>query len=197
MASLNMIEINLLPQELKTKAKKFGIDSKSILYFILLAFGIIIFVHIYLFAVTVAKNCQLRLLNNKWEKLEPQRKILGNFKNKYEVLSADAETIQQLITQRINCSEKLNKLSINLPSGVWFNELAISSRDFTLKGSVVSLQKEEMVLINKFMNNLKNDAGFLKDFNNLELSSIKRVTVSSYDIVDFILAGNLKTNDKF
>lgn len=186
-----MITINLLPQELRNQDRKVGMDPKFLLYFIPLAFALIICVHIYLAAFIIIKNYQFHLLNNKWKSLEPKRKILENFKNKYELLSADVQAIQQLIAQRINCSEKLNKLSINLPSGVWFNEISISSKDFILKGSVVSLKKEEMVLINKFMNNLKNDASFSKDFSNLELSSIQRRTVSNYDIVDFILVGSL------
>ena len=187
-----MIEINLLTQQSRTKSKKVGVDPKSLLYFVPLAFALIICVHIYLAVLIITKNYQLHALNNKWRSMEPKRKILENLKNKYDVLSTDAEMMQQLVAQKINWSEKLNKLSINLPSGIWFNEVSISSKDLILKGSAISLQKEEMVLINKFMNNLKDDAIFLKDFNNLELGSIQRRTVSGYDIIDFILVGNLK-----
>jgi Tfp pilus assembly protein PilN len=187
-----MIEINLLPGELKFRAKKISLELNYFLYLIPVVFGIVICVHIYLAALNITKSYQFSALNNKWKKIELQRKELEDFKNEHDLLSADAEIIQQLIAQRINWSEKLNKLSLNLPSGIWFNEMVLTRKDFTLKGSVISLQKEEFSLINKFINNLKNDAAFFKDFNNLELSSAQKRVVGGYDISDFILIGTLR-----
>jgi len=192
-----MIEINLLPEELKakSKAKKFGvgIEIKYFLYLIPFVVGLLICVHIYLAILNITKNNQLRTLNNKWQELQPQRKILEDFNKEYAILSEDAAAIQQLTKQRINWAEKLNKLSVNLPSGIWFNEISIFSRDFTLQGSVVSLQKEELSLINKLIDSLKNDTTFFKDLNNLELSSVQKKIIGGYDIADFILQGTLKS----
>ena len=192
-----MIEINLLPEELKakSKAKKFGvgIEIKYFLYLIPFVVGLLICVHIYLAILNITKNNQLRTLNNKWQELQPQRKILEDFNKEYAILSEDAAAIQQLTKQRINWAEKLNKLSVNLPSGIWFNEISISSRDFTLQGSVVSLQKEELSLINKLIDSLKNDTTFFKDLNNLELSSVQKKIIGGYYIADFILQGTLKS----
>jgi Tfp pilus assembly protein PilN len=189
-----MIEINLLPEELKTKAKKIAKSTQlsQLLYFIPLAFGILIIIHIYLFGVFITKSLQFGALNNKWEMLQPQRKILEDFKKGYEAPSSDASIIKQLIGQRIFWSAKLNKLSLNLPKGTWFKELSIDHKNFILKGSVVSLQKEEMNLINKFMDNLKKDRDFFKDFSNLELTSVQRKVIGGYDVADFILVGTLK-----
>lgn len=191
-----MIEINLLPEELKlkAKAKKIGlaIEPKRLLYFIPLIFGLLIIIHICLAGILAAKNSRLNVLNNKWQQFLPQRKSLEDFRKEYAFLSADAQVIQQLQKLRINWSDKLNKMSLYLPSGIWFNEISVSPKDFSLKASVVSLEKEEMGMINEFVRNLKNDAGFFKDFNNLELSSIQRKVIGGYDIIDFILAGTLK-----
>lgn len=192
MASFEMIEINLLPQELKIKSKKVGLEPSYFLYLVPLLFGILICVHVYLAILGIAKNCQFHALNNRWQKVAPQRKTLEDFKKEHELLSSDANIIQQLTAQRINWSEKLNKLSLNLPSGIWFDEIIVTSLDFTLRGSVVSLQKEEFGLINKFINNLKNDEGFFKFFNNLELSSVQRRVIGGYDVVGFVLVGTLK-----
>lgn len=188
-----MIEINVLPEELKIKAKKIGIEPRQILYFIPLVFLILVIIHIYLAGTLIIRNFRLNALNNKWHNLEPQRKTWEDFQREYVVLSDDAKVIQQLISQRINWSEKLNKLSLQLPYGVWFNEISLTSSDLILRGSVISLQKEEMNLINKFMDNLKNDTGFFKDFNTIELSSIQRKVIGGYDVIDFNLAGKLKS----
>lgn len=188
-----MIEINLLPGELKVKSKKLPhIETKYLFYLIPLVLGILIFIHIYLFVIGIAKNCQFAALNNKWQQLAPQKKALEEAEKGYELLSADAKMMQQLTSQRIIWSEKLNKLSLNLPSGVWLNEVKFTPKEFILTGSVVSLEKEEITLINKFMANLKNDTGFFKDFANLELNSVQKKTVGAYEIADFVLTGTLK-----
>jgi len=188
-----MIEINLLPEELQVKSKKgSALKPDYAIYFIGLIFGLFICAHIYLGIVSVFKSYRLNSLNKRWQSLEPQRKIWESLKKEQELLSADAKYIQQLAKSRIIWSEKLNKISLDLPSGVWLWDLSINQKDFVLKGSAVSLQKQEMGLINKFMDNLKSDSTFFKDFSGLELSSVQRRTIADYDVVDFVLLGKLK-----
>ncbi len=190
-----MIEINLLPEESKVKSRKFGkvsIESKYFLYLIPLAFAALILAHISLAAVGIVKNLQFIQLNSKWEKLKPQRELLNNLKNKYEASSSNTKLIQELASRRINWTEKLNRLSQDLASGIWFNEIQASRKDFTLKASAVSLQKEEMKSINNFIDNLKGDTRFLRDFSNLELGAVQKRQIGGYDTVDFILTAQLK-----
>ena len=190
-----MIEINLLPEELKVKTKRLGkvsIESKYFLYLIPLVFAVLILAHICLAAVGIVKTFQFSQLNNKWKKLQPQRELLNNLKKEYDVLASNAKLIEELNSRKLNWSEKLNRLSLDLPSGIWFNEILVSRKDFVLKASVISLQGEEMSLINKFINSLKNDTRFLKDFNNLELGLVQKKSVGGYDVVDFILTAKLK-----
>ncbi|MCX5701948.1 MAG: PilN domain-containing protein [Candidatus Omnitrophica bacterium] len=192
-----MIEINLLPKELKTKGKKIYTDPRYLLRLAPLVpvalVAIFIFINLYLATVNIAKNLQLSYFNNKWKRLGAQRKTLEDFRKKYDVLfSADSKIIQKLVAQKISWPEKLNKLSLSLPSGIWFNELSFKEKSFVLKGSAVSLQKEEMNLINKFIDNLKKDKVFFKDFITLELSSVQRKVIAGYDILDFILNGTTK-----
>jgi len=187
-----MIEINFLPHESKSKIKIEADKAVYIRYAILIGGGLLISAHLCLAITDVFKYYRFRVLDNKWIRLAPQRKAAEDFKKEYEVSSADAQQIQQLVSKRIIFSEKLNKLSLGLPSGVWFNELVFSSKDFILKGSVISLQKEELGLVNKFMDNLKKDAGFFNSFEGLELSSVQRRVIGSYEVIDFVLTGKLK-----
>ena len=200
-----MIEIDLLPEELKVRHKgktKKTADSisaglanfkvKYFIYLIPLALGILICTHIYLGLMFFVKNLELGHLGNKWQGLEQQRSELEIFNAEYAVISEDAKAIQQISQSRINWAQKLNLLSLGLPPGVWYNEISVSPNEFILQGTVVALQKEEMALINKLISSLKNDPDFFKDFNNLELNSVQKRTVGSYDIFDFILQGDLK-----
>ena len=191
-----MIEINLLPEELRVKGKKEKSGppeaQRYLIYIIPAALAILVCAHLYLAAVNIKNTVQLRSLNNRWQKLEPQRKQLELFRKEYALLSEEAASMQKLLQSRMRWAEKLNKLSTGLPSGIWFSEISASTAEFSLQGSVVSLNKEEMNLIKKFLDNLKNDADFFADFKALELSSTQSRTLGSYEIMDFALTGALR-----
>lgn len=187
-----MIEINLLPEELRIKKKTIRIDSRMIIYIIPLILGSLFLLHAYLIIALFAKTSFLRGLDNKWKEFEPKQKIVEGFKKEQNLLLQNIQTIQAFNSQRINYAEKLNRLSLDLPLGIWFTDVSLANKNFVLKGSVVSLQKEELGLINKFFVNLKSDTAFSKDFNDLGVSSIQRKVIGVYDVVDFILSGKLK-----
>ena len=187
-----MIEINLLPQELRTKSTRTALDPR-LAGIILVIAGILVSVHILLGLGQIVRNIQLAALNFKWQQLQPQKQRLDTDKKERELLTSDSDFVLQLLTQRVSWAEKLNKLSLCLPSGVWFTEVSVTPTEFNLKASVVSLKKEEMALINKFMSNLKSDSAFFTDFANLELVSAQRRFLGAYEVVDFVLKGSLKT----
>ncbi len=189
-----MIEINLLPEELKNQAKKAEKDKalKQALYFVPALLGLLFTIHLCLAAIFLFRGCQINALTGSWKSLEPQRKMLSQARQEYDVLSQDSRIVQQLETKRISWAQKLNRLSADLPSGVWFNEAALSYKECVLKGSVISLKKEEMSLVNKLIENLKKDAAFFKDFAGLELGSVQMRTIGGYDVVDFVLKLSLK-----
>jgi len=198
-----MIEINLLPEELRNKVVKpkkseaaagaAGLEPKHFILFIPLVFGVLICVQLIVGILGLAKSVQAHMLDGKWRSLESGRKVLQEFNDKYSFVSEDSRTVQQLTRARVSWSEKLNSLSLNLPSGVWFEELLINSKELVLQGAVVSLNKEELSLIKQLIDNLKNDPAFFKDFTNLEMGSAKKKTFGSYDVTEFTLNASLKT----
>lgn len=189
-----MIEIDLLPEELKLSPKKEikKIETKQFLRFLPAVCAIVIIIHIYFAFVLLVKNFQFQTLEKKWQGLKPQKKALEEFQKESALLSRDTQVIEQFIKQRVIWAEKLNRLSLDLPAGIWFNEISILAKDFKLKGSAVSTAKTEISLINKFLNNLKNDNVFFKDFVNLELGSVQVRIVGVREVVDFIFTGTLK-----
>ncbi|MDD5476640.1 MAG: PilN domain-containing protein [Candidatus Omnitrophica bacterium] len=200
-----MIEINLLPQELRVKTKEkapqqvilttitgFNRD-KLFIYAIPVLLGLFVLAHFYFAVISIAKGGQLASLKRKWTALEPQKKIVDEFNQQYSLTSQDASLTQLLTSQRILWAQKLNKLSLNLPAGVWFNDISLVKQNLTIQGSVISLKMEELNLINKLLDSLKADNGFFKDFAGLELSSVQKRSIGSYDVADFVLTGTLKS----
>jgi len=199
-----MIEINLLPEELKIKTKGHSLEQvmakgagifnpeQLFIYAIPALLGVFIFLHFVLMVSGITKSVNLGYLNQKWLASSGQRKELDDFNKDYSGSTKDANLVKLLNSQRILWAQKLNELSLNLPSGVWFNQILINSKGMVIQGSVISLQKEEVGLINKLLDNLKLDAQFSKDFSSFELSSVQKKDIGSYDIADFVLTATLR-----
>ncbi len=193
-----MIEINLLPEELKpkVKGKKTALSAlgpSALIYLLPAGLGVLVFSHLCLAGLAIIKSSQYGILNNRWRSLEPQRKALEEFNREFLVFSEDAKALQRISLQKVNWAQKLNNLSAALPSGIWFTQLSVTAKELNLRGSAISLQKAEMNLINKFIDNLKSDTAFFKDFSALNLSSVQKKSLGGYDIAEFALVGQLKS----
>jgi Tfp pilus assembly protein PilN len=189
-----MIEINLLPPEIRAKqAKASGFDPRFLVYLIPVVVGILLVIHLALGLYALVRGYQAGVLSRQWQKLEPQRKELDAFKQQYETLTQDTKIADALAGLNINWSEKLNKLSLALPSGIWFESLTASRKEFVLKGTVVSLQKQEMSLLNKFLDGLKKDPSFIRDFKGFDVTSFQVKTIGGYDTLAFTIAGSLRS----
>jgi len=190
-----MIEINLLPDELKARLKQklppAAGDMRRFLFILPAATAVLACLHIYLAAANIGKNAQLRSLTKKWQAMSPQKKQLDDFNKNYAAFSDDIKAIQKLAAERTNWPQKLARLSLDLPEGIWFRQLVIKSGVFTLEGSVLSLQDDEMGLIKEFIDALKSDAEFYQGFESLELVSVQRKALGNYSVADFVLSAKI------
>jgi Tfp pilus assembly protein PilN len=192
-----MIEINLLPEEVRVKTRNknllAGFDLKYAVYAVPAAIALLICVHLLFGAMAIIKQSQLSALNKKWQSMGPERKALEEFNKEYTVSTQDASLIKPLMEQRISWSQKLNRLSLDLPSGIWFTDISVNAKELNLRGSVVSPEKLEMSLIKKFIDMLKDDAVFFKEFVALELGPIQSKVITGNEVANFTLKGTLKT----
>lgn len=189
-----MIEINLLPDELKAKAKKVQASEKFqyVVYGVLAVFALFVVLHVFFGVMAVAKGVRLNSLKAQGKKLQPQLKSLEDFRKENRELSAEEKNMQDLVSKRISWSEKLNFLSLDLTAGTWFNEISITPKELVIKGAAVSVEKEEMKLLDKFIENLKKDEQFFKDFTAIELKSVTRELIGNYEVVDFMLVAPVR-----
>ncbi len=193
-----------MPEELRVKSKTKSVEYEAVakqstfgqdqlfIYAIPVMLILFILVHFYFAALLISKNGQLVAFNRKWLDLVVQKKALDEFNSEFSTISKDASLLQQLSQQRILWGQKLNELSLKLPAGVWFSEILLNNNNLTIRGSVISLQKEEVGLINKLLDTLKIQPEFVKDFSSFELSNVQQRSLGGYDIADFVLVGALK-----
>jgi hypothetical protein len=187
-----MIEINLLPDEIKAK-KSSGKPSQldNLVYLLPVVLVIVLITHMYLGIVYATRNEVLASLEKRWHTMEPQRLEVMGLKSELDATSSEARIVQGYMAKRVLLAPKLNKLSLDLAPGIWFNNVEFGRKDLVVKGSVVSLKSDEIDMINTFLEDLKKDRDFNNDFSSVDVGALQRKTLGSYDVVDFVLTATL------
>ncbi|MFA4909176.1 MAG: hypothetical protein WC583_05930 [Candidatus Omnitrophota bacterium] len=192
-----MIEINLLPQELHKENRSPGEGTAFTLSLRLLAaisaagLLFVFFLNVFFFFAITSKKAQLSVLEQKWEQMLPAMKEFEQKKKVLESFSRDSRTVAALSAARINWSDKLERLAVVVPPGVWFNALTCSDKGIILEASVFS-PGEEMELLNRFISGLKEDAVFSAAFFGIELGAVNRETAGGYEIMNFLVNAPLQ-----
>jgi len=186
-----MIEINLLPLELR-KSKKATFGFKEFNFLIPVILGVIIFVHILLFVLARYKNFQYNLLNKKWQANKVELERLEAWKKENQIINQDYQQIKNISHQRILVYPKLNALGSDITEGLWLRHLKIKGKVLQLDGSIVSQEARHMAIFNNFCDNLKRDNAFFKDFTSFEIGPLKTRKIANYEILDFIIEAKIK-----
>jgi Tfp pilus assembly protein PilN len=189
-----MIEINLLPKELRKK--KIEIPKIEFMPIILGALILILSIQFLLFATLKIKKGGLGRMEAKWELLEPERKEISALKRKINSLSNRIRSIETIKGDAILWARKLNDLSDSMIPGVWLNQLSLTETPeegyLSIKGSVSSFGRDETAVIGKFMKGLKENKSFFKDFDEIELGTIQQKASGDMEIMDFSINCYLK-----
>ncbi len=186
-----MIEINLLPEELLALNKKTEGPPPYYLYLIPILVAVMVLLHALFGVLLIAKNITLGRLNKAWEKRLAERSQVEALKQETTLRTQDIQILQQSLSQRIDWSLKLSRLSETLPTGIWFTQLAVENADFVLRGSVFSPAENEVAIVNTFLNALRGDESFMSSFASLELGPLKRRVIGGHDALDFTITGKI------
>jgi Tfp pilus assembly protein PilN len=186
-----MIEINLLPEQ-KKPAVRISLKGNELLLKARPFIAVFVLVHLILLVLGLNSYRILGQLNKRMAVLAPELEKLDDFNRKNDAFSKDTDAMNKLIGPRIKWAQKLDLLSSKLPYGIWFTEISLNEKSFTLRGSVISQEKEELTLIKEFIAGLKSDREYFGDFKDLDLNSVQSRDVSGYSVLDFLLTSNLK-----
>ncbi len=194
-----MIEINLVPAHLRKKKKRkllpggINIPIEVIIGLGGGVFVLLILVHIILLVTNLTKLAQYKGLEKKWATIEPEKIKVDVVMSNMRSLQNKHKSIGEITGgDRVLWSKKLNILSDNLPRGVWLTKIMMDHERLVVEGSASSKQRQEMISVHSLASNLKNNADFLEDLENLELGSIRRRRVQKVEVVDFIIKMKLK-----
>jgi len=187
-----MIELNLLPEELKKKRRRIELPELPL---IPLTVGIVIFlaaIQLLISGLIFLNQRQLKILDKKWEDIAPRKKELDRMKKIIAQTGRKNQAIEELMKRRINWARLLNNLSNDLTPNIWLRELSYEKDALALSGTAAGKGEETTAHIARFITILKSDKDFFKNFTDIELISIKKGFIADQDVMNFILLCKFK-----
>ena len=109
------------------------------------------------------------------------------------VLNASAAADLEVNTPGINAiKQSMQARHAQLAAYYGSGAVGLTADGMMIQGSVVSLSQNEMTAIGKFLQELKSNKTFTALWPKIELGSVQRRTIKTYDVVDFVLTGEVK-----
>ncbi|MFH0731899.1 MAG: hypothetical protein V2A72_03130 [Candidatus Omnitrophota bacterium] len=194
-----MIEINLLPEELRKnkKPKKEVLNLKSAnLPWKAIAITIaVVFIASQLLAAQILffKKGTLKKTELLIKDTEPKYKMAQSLKSEIKQLNSKLSAVNELTSKSILWSKKMSDLSSAVIEGVWLKELSLQQKKgvktqevLLLIGSVASRSPgEEAAIIANFINSLRSNGGFYDDFIDIKLESSQMTKIGVLDVMNF------------
>lgn len=184
-----MININLLPKNLRRTERKIVLPYKA---YVLMVAAVFLLLHLLLLSAAGIKKVHVMSLRHNWERLAPQSKEFLARRNEIQAAEAEIASLETFLGRPFSLTEMLSVLAAAVPKGLWLDRLSLSPQNIVIQGSVVSLTQNEMTIIGKFLQEIRIHKTFASAFEKIELNSVQRRTVKSYDVVDFVLVGERK-----
>ena len=194
-----MIEINLLPPELRRKPeKRFVFPEARSKKNIRLALALLALPNILIPGLIFLNNLLLKRFEDNFSRMQPQIRQIDQFRNQAQGLKDIQGFASGLASQRTALAPKLNSISDCLSPGIWLTVISFSNNTCEIKGECVSSQGEEMGRIKEFLSALKADKQFSLGLGQIELSSAQRVNLGSTEVIEFTLGpkSQAKSNKK-
>ena len=204
-----MIEINLLPEELRKK-EKVALDLPEIPVFKILwvILAIVVSAQILLSIFAVYQTMELIQVKKGVETLAKENREISVRKAETVAMSVQLKEIQALTERKFLWSVLLNAMSDSMTKGVWLRSLSVTTvaaddaglrkkgsapkgRTLNLEGSVIG-SGQETAIIGKFIKQLKETPQFGELFEDIKLSAINQKKIKDYDVYDFVLIGIFK-----
>lgn len=151
-----MIEINLLPEEMRKKEPKFkaiDIDMSKFnvrelpLVKIAIASGAaLVVIYLILLAIGAYVQAELTTLNKRHEGLIPQKREADSLKVEVDTINRKMAAIDELMVKRFVWAKKLDDLGDAITPGVWLTELSYNEIvvDRAVPGAVKSKGQKEL-----------------------------------------------------
>ena len=203
-----MIELNLLPKELRKK-KRPSIDLSEIPVIPVAAgvVGFLVVFHFLLILVVAVKGGTLRSLQSTWKDMQPQKKITEQIASETGILEKRIAAVRRIAKPELSWTQLLSGINQAMIPGIWLSDLEVKfkGQSYNLKQenntpteillTGYSLGKSETATSNvaKFINSLKRNKEFSDYFSDIELENMKSKDFKSQEAMVFKLTCTFKS----
>jgi len=126
-----MLEINLLPEELKKSrraapkidTKNVNLEKLPLLNIALIAAGIFVAVQIAVFGLGILGDAALRSLDKKYKDILPAKTEADKLSAQASIMSNKVKAIDELMVKRFSWAKKLGSLNDAVTPGIWLTQL--------------------------------------------------------------------------
>lgn len=131
-----MIEINLLPEELRKRrhissfrgASSVSIGKLPWIRIMIFIVAVLIAAHAVLFLSGLALGSIFKSLEYNYKKILPEKKEAEQFKTDISNMSKKISAIDELMVKRFSWARKLNDLSNSVTAGIWLTQLGYDEK---------------------------------------------------------------------
>ena len=198
-----MIELNLLPEDLRKKKKTRTVQMPEIPV-IPIAAGVIALVTAahFLLGLLVGYNDNLaKTLKKKWVSMEPQRKMTEVITRNINDLEKRTEAVKNIARPDLNWTRLLSGLNRAMIPGVWLNGMKITYNgkpydinsastdpgELIISGYALGKSEVATAIAARFLNSMKETVDFSGYFREIELKSLRTGSVAGEDVMTFSL----------
>lgn len=196
-----MIEINLVPENLRKKRKRRGTGAPSISTLPKETFigvcggflGLLLFMHVILQGVITLKFVRHTQYKKQWEEILPEKAKVDKVLDALKKMQARVKSVEEAVgSEHILWSKKLNEISDDMAGGVWLKKIELIENTLFIQGRAVSKDNTEILRAHKFASNLKNDKGFKKYFSDIEIGIHRTTRLGTASVADFTVSATLE-----
>jgi len=198
-----MIEINLLPKELRRKKKvtqQAAIEMPKIPV-VPIGFGIVavlVVVHLLFMAITISNKAKLSKLEKNWTNLEPQRKQTEKIAKEIAALTQKDLAISKIAKGSLSWTKLLSGLNKAVIPNVWLSGFDLKINEptkkvkeytvnFTITGYALGASEQATALVGKFISSLERINDFSEYFDIIELENMRSSIIAGDEVMLFNL----------
>jgi len=180
---INKYHINLV-RALREQEHKADQLRAKILAFSMFSFGLLVLSFFY---IALQIFSMQSILNTESAQNNRIQSAYSKYKQtKMLVSKSDLELLDSLQNSRIFWTKKLAALAMHLPQNYWLSNISYKPPEFSAGGSgIISPQQEQLIAIENYLNDLRNDSNYSDMFVKTHFSSTSRSEQGSQSLINF------------
>ena len=193
-----MIELNLLPEQLKVK-KKQKIEWAELPIIPVIVWVVILTIGIHALSILFVEmnRGSMKTLKKEWENYAPKKKEMEELTKELSSINAKVSSIEELEESRIVWARKMNNINDSMLPSIWLSSFSLKTGGNTkttlfLEGFATGVSEEGTASVGRFINSLKHNEEFFSGLEDIELEDMRRSVVEKKEVMKFRLSIPLK-----